>query len=89
MHLKDFKIASSSISFFSHLVVLASLMLALFPGGLLHGLQQVEASRVLTADRSCEKKVSPNINILIIEPHLPELVYVLIPEPTSVTKGFE
>lgn len=47
----------------------------------------MEASSVLIADRSCEKKVSPNINILTIEPHLPELVHVPIPEPTSVTKG--
>ena len=46
----------------------------------------MEASSVLIADRSCEKKVSPNINILIIEPHLPKLVYVLIPEPTIFFK---
>lgn len=88
MQLKDFKITSSSVSFFSYLLVLASLVLASFPRGLLHGLQQMEASSVLIEDRSCEKKVSPNINILIIEPHLPKLVYVLIPEPTFCDQRF-
>ena len=49
----------------------------------------MEASSVLIVDSSCVKKVSPNFNILIIEPCLPELVYVPIPEPNSVTKGFD
>ena len=49
----------------------------------------MEASSVLIVDSSCVKKVSPNFNILIIEPCLSELVYVPIPEPNSVTKGFD
>ena len=49
----------------------------------------MEASNVLIADSSCVKKLSPNFNILIIEPCLSELVYVPIPEPNSVTKGFD
>lgn len=64
------------------------MVLASFSEGVLHGLSQAEAFSILILASSCGKKVSPN-KIIIVEPHLLELVHVPIPEPASLVRRFE